>query len=336
MDQEIKVQAPMRLDFAGGLTDVPPFCIDEWGYVVNSTIDKYANVRIARRVDKRIVLESKDYNTKEDYPSIVEAMTTSSLSLLVSAIRLAGIDFGVEISVHTGIPPGSGLAASTAVSIAILKGLYTIKNTEIRLRRLAQSAIHLEMTYLNNLVGSQDQFASSYGGFNSFKITKNGTQRHKLSVRRSIVDQMQRRLILCYSGDTRISGNLVRNIMDRYRKGESKVVKGLQHIREIAVKCEEAVVRGDPSLGKLMYSHWNVHRSLHPDATTDQIEEIFATAMENGSSGGKVIGAGGGGCVLLYCDPDKKQRIQEELENRAYRIISFTFSKLGVHILQPN
>src|SRR5262249_29306241 len=148
------VKAPVRVDFAGGPSDVAPFCVEEWGYVVNGAIDKHATIRVRRRADARIIVRSDDLGLEETYPERAALRHDTPLRLLTTAIELVGIAGGVEIAVRTDVPAGAGLGASAAVSVALLYALRTLNGeTAIDGAALARAAIGHETGKLQNTGG---------------------------------------------------------------------------------------------------------------------------------------------------------------------------------------
>ncbi len=328
----VTVRAPVRVDFAGGPSDVAPFCTDEWGYVANGAIGLYATVHARRRADPQIVLCSDDLGRREVYPGYAALVRDTPLRLLTTALDLAEFRDGVEITVRTDVPSGAGLGASAAVSVALLSALARLQGAAAPDRaRLAQAAIRLETGKLQNTGGGQDQYAAAFGGFQGFHFAAGGVTRRALAVPAAAQQALAGALLLCYSGVSRISGDVLGAIMARYRDGDAAVIGHLRRLRDLGHAAEAALLAGDvAALGPLMTDAWRAFRALHPSVSTPTIERIFALAGGAGALGGKATGAGGGGCVVLACDPARRATVAAVLIGAGFQVIPFTFCPDGV------
>jgi D-glycero-alpha-D-manno-heptose-7-phosphate kinase len=331
----IIVKAPVRVDFAGGPSDVAPFCVEEWGYVVNGAIDKYATVRVWRRADSCIVMRSDDLQLEESYPDRAALRHDTPLRLLTTAVELAELSGGVEIAVRTDVPAGAGLGASAAVSVALLFALRTLGGAiGIDRDALARASIGHETGTLRNTGGGQDQYAAAFGGFQGFHFAGDAVRRNPLPVAEATRRALEESLLLCYSGTSRISGSVLGEIMKRYRDGDAAVIGHLRRLREVAQAVEALLLAGDlAGLGGYLTEAWYAFRALHPSVSTPIIERIFAVALAQGASGGKATGAGGGGCVLLACEPARRETVAAALHAEGFSTIPFRFTQGGVAVV---
>lgn len=333
--QQVVVRAPLRIDFAGGPSDVPPFSKNEWGYVVNAAINRMATVRVRRRNDDQICIVSRDLGISETYESIDQLQTNTPLSLLTTAVKLIGVDQGIDLDVFTDSPHQSGLGASAAVSVTTLAALHFLRGREVHLGDLAEKAIFHEGAMLGNLTGGQDQFASIFGGFQSFHFSRGTVTRHNITLTPERAYALNNCLILCYTGTSHISGNVLSDVMRNYSENLNDAQKNLRKLREVAQLIEQEIVDGDlDEIGPLLSLAWETQSSLHPSLSTTSIEYILERARINGSTGGKVTGAGGGGCVLLACEPTKKNVLQAALSSEGIQVIPFNFINTGVTLVK--
>ena len=335
MKDQVVVKAPVRVDFAGGPSDVAPFCTEEWGYVVNAAIDKYAVVRVARRSDGQVVLASADLGIQETYPSVAALRHDTPLRLLTTAIELTGIRQGVDVRVQTDVPAGSGLGASAAVSVALLYALHEISGEGVPAGAdLAQAAIRHETGKLHNVGGGQDQFAATFGAVQSFRFAGGEVGRRYLAVAPETIRALDESLLLCYSGTSRISGAVLDGVMRRYSAGDAVVTGHLRRLREIAAAIETILEAGEiAGLGPHLTEAWQAFRALHPSVSTPRIEQVMAVAAAHGATGGKATGAGGGGCVLLACAPGTRDAVAAALHAAGFTTIPFHITRQGVHIV---
>ena len=331
----LTVRAPVRVDFGGGPSDVAPFCAQEWGYVVNGAIAKYATVRVRPRSDGQVVLTSGDLGVREHYPSAAALRHDTPLRLLTAAVALAGGDGGWEIQVQSDVPAGAGLGASAAVSVALLYALGAARGAPPLDRAgLARTAIGLETGQLQNVGGGQDQYAAAFGGLQSFHFSAGGVARRALAVAPATRRLLEESLLLCHSGSAHVSGAVLGGIMDRYTRGDAGVAGDLRRLRVLAQEIEALLLAGDlAGLGARMTAAWHAFSALHPSVSTPAIEAILTIALAAGATGGKALGAGGGGCVLLACDPDRRAHVAAALRAAGYPPIPFQFAAEGVTVV---
>jgi len=328
----VKVKAPVRIDFAGGPSDVPPFSTHEWGYVVNSTIDMYAVVEIRTRLGSGITISSQDLNLSMSYASVAMLDHNSQLRLITKAVEMLGGEQGMDIIVATDVPPGSGLGASSSISVALLNALHLLRGeSDISEEELALEAMDLQMNKLSIVVGGQDEFAASYGGFQSFKFENGKIHRKPLLITTEVAQKLGDHLLLCYSRTSHQSGDVLTRVMKRYSDGDPITTKQLRRLRSIAIEIESNLESGDASSAvQLLSTVWSVQRDLDPGVSTPALEAIFQIAKSHGGIGGKVAGAGGGGCVLLTCDPYRREEITQALYKEGFPTIPMQFTTNGV------
>ena len=335
-EQSLTVRAPVRIDFAGGPSDMAPFCVDEWGYVVNAAIARYATVTVRRRADAQVILASADLGRRETYASPAALRHDSPLRLITRAVEMAGVDHGLEVTVRTDVPPGSGLGASAAVSVALLHALRTLRGeTGLRREDLANDGIALETGRLQNAGGGQDQWAAAFGGVAGLRFAAGGSARQALDLPPDTLRALADSLVLCYSGTSRISGDLLASIMARYTQGDAAAQRDLRALREIALRIQAALLVGRvDTLGPLMTEAWVAFQALQPAISTPVIARIFEVALAAGATGGKAMGAGGGGCVLLACAPGRQAAVTGALRDAGFTLLPVQFAESGVRVDQ--
>ena len=300
----IMSRAPVRIDFAGGWTDVDIFAKSVGGAVLNAAIDKFV---------------------------------TGRLEILDGSVGPDGEHRdGITISYRSELPAGSGLGTSSALNVVWLSLVKShITNAEDK-RTIANLAYELE-AMLGILGGKQDQYASALGGFN-FMTFKDKVEVEALSVPPDIVKELEDRLVLCYTGKQRLSGNIHENVWGAYRRGVPETVNALYNLRDIAWRMRDVLLAGKlDEFAELMNQNWAYQKKLDASITNDQIEELFEKTFEGGAISGKACGAGGGGCVLFLTEPNRRgnvERIVEQLGPPG-RIIPFKFEFGGLQIANP-
>jgi D-glycero-alpha-D-manno-heptose-7-phosphate kinase len=292
-------RAPLRIDFGGGWTDVPLYAEAEGGAVLNAAITRYATGAIAR-------------------PDVGGRLTTLRPSRS-------------SVSYQVDAPPGAGLgttAAQTVLWATLVK--TTVANTSDR-REIAEIACQIS-ALLGILGGKQDEYASALGGVNFLTFGPSvGVER--LDLGRAFTAQLRSRLVLVYSGQSRLSASIHESVWERYRRGEKPVVDALSALRRLAGEMKDALVARDlEALGELLTENWANQRRLDPSVTNPSLDGIFDIALRSGARGGKACGVGGGGCLLFLTEDGARDRLAEALGARRLKVIDFDFDTYGVHL----
>ena len=323
----IITRTPFRISFFGGGTDYPVYYEENGGTVLSTTINKYCYISC------RHLPPFFDYKYRIRYTSREETNSLSEIRhpSVRECLRFLDIGDGIEM-VHTSdIPARSGIGSSSAFTVGFLNSLYALSGKMTTKRQLAREAIYIEQSVLKENVGSQDQVAAAFGGMNKIEF---GADRDfyvtPITINQDKLNILQDSLMLFYTG-------LVRNASDI--AGEQIDVTPLKG-KELAVMKEmvdEAVdiLNGNPNdiddFGKLLNESWKIKRGLTSLITNGKIDEIYETALKAGASGGKLLGAGGGGFVLFFAPPGRQERIREELSGLLY--VPFSFENLGSQVV---
>ncbi|HEX6941551.1 MAG TPA: hypothetical protein VF128_01420 [Gemmatimonadaceae bacterium] len=279
----VVARAPARLDFGGGWTDVPPYSEERGGCVCNVAIELHAIATVQRRGDGAAA-------------SIAGAQSPDN-ALALAATRRAGIP-QVHVGVQTEFPVGAGLGGSSAAGVAVLGALAAWRGEEVSCEWLAEESRRLEVEDLHIAGGRQDHYAAAMGGALGLWFGGGVTAR-RLTLGDDLVDALNRRCLVAYTGQSRISGNTITAVVDAYRAREPRVLGALDRLRDLAGLMVTALESGDvDTLGRLVGEHWVHQRSLDPAIPTPLIDTILADAARAGALGGKALGASGGGCVL--------------------------------------
>jgi D-glycero-alpha-D-manno-heptose-7-phosphate kinase len=308
----ITSRAPVRVDFAGGWTDVGLFAQGAGGAVVNATINHYVEGH----------LEAEE----SDYPLL---MTTPAAPGIV---RAGGE--GLRVEYHSDLPSGSGLGTSAALNVVWLSLLKSRVESDEDRARLAELAYQLE-ALLGILGGRQDQYASAFGGFNHMRFgpVNEEVQVERLNVPPDMVQELESRLVLCYTGKQRLSGNIHENVWGQFRRGAAPTVNALYALRDCAHQMRHALLEGNAdAFAELLSENWRHQCALDPSITNSQIETLFEEAKGAGAVGGKACGAGGGGCLLFCAAPNRQPYVSDALAQAGARIIPFQFDTTGVQV----
>ena len=285
---KITARAPVRVDLAGGWTDVHYFADREAGAVLNIAITRYVRGELARAARR------------------------------------------FRVNYQTDIPPGAGLGASAALNVVWLALVNAALGREPSREELAEQAYRLE-DLLGVTGGKQDQYAAALGGINLLRFQEGAVHVERLSLSDETLRQLQRRLILVYSGESRLSGDIHERVWKGYLSGEEKVADALRRLTAIALEMREALVCGDlGSFGTLLGENWRCQKDLHPSITNETVEGLFRVTEKAGAISGKACGAGGGGCLLFWCEEGAASRVAGALAEAAPQVIDFALDGEGL------
>ncbi|MBM3267567.1 MAG: GHMP kinase [Candidatus Sericytochromatia bacterium] len=325
----VRARAPLRVSFCGGGTDVRPYPEERGGCVLSCTIDMYAYATVAPREDAEIHVTSLDYGVQARYEPDKLAYD-GELDLVKAALKLMRLEQGLELFIHSDAPPGSGLGSSSTMIVALIGALARWQNVPLTPYEIADLAIQVERTELGIAGGLQDQYAAAFGGCNFMEFTRH-TVVNPLRIPADHLAELQYHLLLCYTGRTRLSGNIVARQTASYVAREWTVVAALDEMKSLAIELKNALLRGRLRyFGELLHVAWEVKKRLAAEITTGEVDRLYAAAREAGALGGKLLGAGGGGYLLLFCPFDRKHLVREALEREGGQIVRFNFEHAGL------
>jgi len=335
----IRAKAPLRISFAGGGTDVPPYPEREGGCVLNATIGKYAYGTLRPRKDNRIQVESIDFGLSISYGIDEPLVYDGKLDLVKGAIeKLEGRkSTGFDLFLHCEVPPGTGLGSSSTIMVALVGLLKEFKNMPLTDYEIAHIAYVIERKELGIKGGLQDQYAATFGGFNFIEFLGDRVIVNPLKISQDVVNELEHNLLLCYTGKTRVSSGIIDDQVSRYEKGEEESLEGLRALKKITIEMKNALLQMRIcEFGELLHLEWENKKKMSNKITSPEIEDMYETARKAGALGGKITGAGGGGHMLLYCLFDKKHRVAEELINMGATITDFSFTPYGLQTWRIN
>lgn len=333
----IRSRAPLRISFAGGGTDVEPYPQERGGAVLSATIDKYAYATLVPRDDGEIRVESLDYDIVARYGVSEKLPYDGELDLVKAVVRTLGTGMGLDLFLHTDAPPGSGLGASSTMVVALLGAFNRWLGRSLDEYETARLAYRIERVELGIPGGWQDQFAATFGGFNYIEFLGNDIVVNPLRIKRSTIHELHYRLLLCYTGRTRLSGRILDRQIDGYVRKREEVVQALDELKAITVAMKNALLRDRlDEFGRLLYAGWENKKQLAAGITDESIDALYEVGRRAGAIGGKLLGAGGGGYLLFLCPFEKKHHIARALEEAGGEVVPFNFDLRGLQVWQVN
>ena len=323
----IITRTPFRISFFGGGTDYPAWYREHGGAVLATTIDKYCYITCRRlppffEHKHRIVysdIENVRHNDEIKHPAVR------------AVFNWVNVIEGLELHHDGDLPARSGLGSSSAFTVGLIHALYGIRGQMINKNVLAKDAIHIEQNLIGENVGSQDQVSAAYGGFNLIDFRRNDS----FAVSPIILpshrrEELSDHLMLCFTGFSRIADEIAKSKIDNFKNREAEI----NRIREMVDEAIAILVDSRVSIdefGKLLDLSWKYKRSLSDRVATPEIDQIYEEAMRAGAIGGKILGAGGGGFMLLFAKPEKHTAIRERLKDLVH--VSFNFDESGSRVV---
>lgn len=330
---EIHARAPLRIDFAGGFTDVPPFCDREGGCVLNATISKYSYGALTQRSDHLVQIESVDFGVLVDYDPSELPHYNGVMDIVKAAVhkvKTKGSN-GFNLLLHSDVLPGTGLGSSSSVMVMLVGLIKEYENLSLSEHEIAQLAFDIERNDLHIKGGYQDQYAATFGGFNYMEFRDGRVVVNPLRVRREVVNELEHNLLLCYTGATRLSAQIIDDVVGRYERDEPGTQSALRALKRIASETRDALLQGRlTKFGELMNETWVNKQKMSDDIVTSRVAEMHESALKAGAIGGKLSGAGGGGYLMFYCRFNRKHKVAEVLTRMDGVITDFGFDRHGL------
>ena len=323
----IMTRSPLRISLGGGGTDLPSYYQEHSGFVVSAAIDKYVYTVTHPRFVPRLLLKYSQMEEVERIEDIKHPLIRESLRML------EWDDLGLEITSMADIPAGTGLGSSGSFTTALLKSLHVQKKHLIHPRELAEQACKIEMERLKEPVGKQDQYISAFGGITCFRFLPNGqVDAWPLEVSQSTLYELEDNLLLFFTGYTHSAGAILKEQDVRSKKNEQSMIANLHVVKQIGRDIKDALEAGDVrQFGELMNTHWDYKKDRSPAMSNERINRWYDLAMQNGAVGGKLIGAGGGGFLMFYCE--ERSRVRRVLADDCLEEVRFRFDFEGTKVV---
>ena len=330
----IRSKAPFRVSFGGGGTDMAPYCVDHGGCVISTAIDRHAHVSISPRQDEIINVYSPDFNKNLSF-KLGDDDYSGDFELFKGVVNVLKVPEGFDIITHSELPPGSGMGGSSSLAVALIGAFNEYYDYGLSPHDIAQKACDIERVELDQKGGYQDQFAAAYGGFNFIEFT-NEVKINPIKVDKNMLNELQYRMILCYVGGSHFSSDIQDEVLSGYELEKKSFMETMQDLKDVAKEMRKVVESGDMSqlsfFGELLHKGWMAKKSLSSKISNTNIEKFYLTSRKYGVLGGKLLGAGGGGHLLLFSDPSKKYDVIHELEKIGGIIIDFHFNPKGLEV----
>ena len=326
----IHASAPTRIDLAGGTLDIwPLYLFHDGAQTLNAAISLRASCDVRSRQDRRLVIVSEDSGERVEVDHWSQLHDTHDLILLGRLLHYFRAE-GLELTTRSDSPVGAGIAGSSALNIAVCGALNAWSGGHRTADEIFQIAMNVEAQAIQVPTGAQDYRPAYYGGISAVELGVNGVRRVALDI---APKELQQRIALAYTNASRNSGINNWDVTKRHIDGDASVRTSFARIRDIAASMRTALERRDwPEVGRQIAAEWDNRKKLAPGVTTPEIDAMLGAAAGAGALGGKVCGAGGGGCLFAFGDPADIPAIRQALKDSGARVLDFTIESRGLVI----
>ena len=329
----ITSKAPCRVDLAGATLDIWPLYLFHADPVtVNFAVNRYTSCTLSTRPDSRIVLRSRDLASEEAFESLAHLRSAACyrLPLLALLVRFFAPAEGIEIESDSQAPAGAGISGSSSLMISVACALNRLTGRGYKIEKIREIAQNIEAQVIRVPTGAQDYYPAMYGGVSAIGLGPAGIVRRALPV---AAEELNRRFVLAYTGAPRNSGINNWEVMKGHINGDRSIHRNFDRIASIANAMRDALDCGNwDEAGRLMREDWVSRRKNVPGITTPLIDKLILATRRAGSTGAKVCGAGGGGCVVFLVEPEAKERVAVAIAQAGAHVLPAQVAPDGVRV----
>ncbi|GHA37104.1 GHMP family kinase ATP-binding protein [Photobacterium aphoticum] len=334
----VRSRSPLRLGLAGGGTDLSPYCDKYGGCVLNATIDMYAHCTIEMEEDcEGVFFDAQDIG-EQFHSSLTGELPLEGRLILHKAVynRVIreynhGQPLPIKVYTHCDAPPGSGLGSSSTMVVTMISAYQKLLNLPLGEYDIARLAYDIERVDCQLSGGKQDQYATTFGGFNFMEFyDENRVLVNPLRIRRSILNELETQLLLYFTGVSRSSAKIIDDQVKTTSGNTEKPLQAMHDVKQLAFEMKERLLHSDiDGMSKLFQDSWVAKKATSPAISTPLIEQIEDRAISAGATSLKISGAGGGGFMMLFVDPLKRIAVENALEDLEGTIHPFKFTQEG-------
>ena len=331
----IRARAPLRISFCGGGTDVSPYCDERGGIVLSGTINRYATATVVPG-GKSFTVRSIDYDQSVTYglddPFVYDGQLDLAKGVIDHFRREEKLTDGFEVTLHNDAPPGSGLGSSSAITVALVAAIAELLRLPIYDYWVADLAYRIERLDMKIKGGKQDQYATTFGGFNLIEFHPDGTVLVlPLRLRPETIWELEHSLVFAYVGGGHFSDQIIENQVRNYEARRTESIHAMDRLKVLTQDMKRALLVGDlREFGELLHLAWESKRQMAEGITNQKINDLYDAAIGAGALGGKMSGAGGGGFMFFVCDPLRRYAVQEALRKADSQLVNLTFVEPGI------
>jgi D-glycero-alpha-D-manno-heptose-7-phosphate kinase len=336
--RSVRARAPLRLGFAGGGTDLSPFCDQHGGLVLNAAVALYAYVHLRPSHDNKIRFFASELEQAWESEAIakvplgVDALLHRGVYNRIVAEFNRGVPLPVSIRTTVDVPPGSGMGGSSTLVVALIEAFRQYLQLPLGEYDIARMAVEIERYELGLAGGRQDQYAAAFGGFNFMEFgSEDRVIVNPLRMNSTTVRELEASLLLYFTGQSRDSANIIiQQQQEMAAPNSSRAFESLKALKNEAIRMKEAMLTGDlQRVADSLNQSWLMKRATASGVSTQNIDRLLKIAFENGAKAGKVSGAGGGGFIILVAEPEERNRLAQRLALEHGKVLTCSFSPCG-------
>ncbi|MGD0036166.1 MAG: sugar kinase [Bacteroidota bacterium] len=311
----------------GGGTDLPSYYKKHGGFLIAVAINKYVYIMAEKRFQKTIRLS---YSKTE----IVDSVDQIEHNIFREALKLMKVENTIELVSIADVPVNCGLGTSSTFTVALINALFAYQRNYVTLAQLAETACHIEIDILKEPIGKQDQYTSTFGGFNAYWFNQDGTVNvEPVNIKEENLIELQSNIFLFYIERKQSASSILSVQNKKTESGDKDTIERLHRIKDMGHQTKKIFEKGDINeFGEILHEHWLTKKGLSDKISDDYIDEVYETARKHGALGGKIMGAGGGGFLLVYC-PHNKSKLISEMCKLGLSPMWFTFERDGARIV---
>lgn len=318
----IITKTPFRISFVGGGTDIIDYYKVDYGAVISATINKYMYITVNKRFDDSIRVS---YSKTE----IVDDVDELRHEIVKECLKLVGIKKGIEITSISDIPAGTGLGSSSSFTVGLINALFSYTGDHLSAKQMAELACKVEIDILKHPIGKQDQYAAAYGGINFFQFNKDETVfEEKIKFTDEDYKKMNRKLMMFWTGISRSADK----ILEKQKKNTKVKIENLNFMRNQVYELRNIIKTEGftKKFGEMLHEGWLKKKEITNGISSNQIDQKYELARQAGAVGGKILGAGGGGFLLLYCDEENQSKVRKAI---GLKEMNFRIEKYGSRVV---
>ena len=323
----IITRTPVRISLGGGGTDLASYYSKYGGFLIGAAIDKYIYITQTKMFEGDLQIKYSKTETVKHIDEIQHPTVRESL-------KLANVTNGIEITSIADVPSNSGLGTSSSFLVGLLRALHAYKKEHVTSYEVAEEACKIEIDILKEPIGKQDQYMASFGGLQCLEFDREGRVIvTPLKVTHDVVEELEKNIVLFYTGVKRASSYVLSEQNKSIKEDNATAVDSLHELKEIALKTRKYLENGNVrGFGEILDRHWNIKKKISNKMSNEFIDKCYETALQNGAIGGKIMGAGGGGFFMFYCD-QKKDKLRDVLTKMGLREMHYRFDFDGSKVL---
>jgi D-glycero-alpha-D-manno-heptose-7-phosphate kinase len=319
----IIIKSPLRITLGGGGTDLPSFYEKFGGFLISATINKYIYITMYEPFKDYIFLKYANYEKVKKIEKIKHPIIKKIFKKYLKNFEK------IEMQIAADVPAGTGMGSSGAFTAGVIKSIYSYKNRSISHNDLAEKACEIEIKDLKRNVGKQDQYSSVYGGINSYKFTKNKVIVKPLKISNSTLESLEDNLCLYFTKFSRSADKILKNQNSKTKKNNKEIIKNLQFNKELGMKSKIYLENEKlDDFAEILNEQWRCKFERSPETINPRIKNLYDIGLRNGATGGKLIGAGGGGFLMFYAND--KEKLDRIMKKEGIEKMKFNFDFNGV------